>query len=82
MFNSSSFKLSEEDKLPATSKHHAKVGSKLNELKRIIIKYCPGESNANLLNAALYDIYRCEEELKSHCLIEDLLLLPAMVTQQ
>lgn len=67
-----------QNEMPATSKHHEKVGSKLKELKNIIIKYCPGEANANLLNAALYDIYRCEEELTSHCLIEDKLLLPAL----
>lgn len=60
------------------SRHHEEVGTKLKELKNIIIKYCPGDSNANLLNAALYDIYRCEEELGSHCKIEDELLLPAL----
>lgn len=70
-----------EHSLPAINKHHAKVGAKLKELKNIIIKYCPGESNANLLNAALYDIYRCEEELANHCLIEDKLLYPALSRQ-
>lgn len=60
------------------SRHHEEVGSKLRELKNIIIKYCPPTSRANLLNAALYDIYRCEEELESHCKIEDMLLLPAI----
>ena len=60
------------------SQHHEEVGSKLRELKNIIIKYCPPDSSANLLNAALYDIYRCEEELESHCKVEDFLLLPAM----
>lgn len=60
------------------SRHHDEVGSKLRELKNIIIKYCPNDASANLLNAALYDIYRCEEELESHCKIEDLLLIPAL----
>lgn len=63
---------------PVYSHHHEEVGSKLRELKKIIIKYCPPDSSANLLNAALYDIYRCEEELEDHCKIEDMLLLPAM----
>lgn len=67
-----------KEELPAINKHHAKVGSKLTELKNIILKYCPVHSNANLLNGALYDIYRCEEELTSHCLIEDFLLYPAL----
>lgn len=70
--------LSDKD-FPVYSRHHEEVGSKLRELKNIIIKYCPPDSSANLLNAALYDIYRCEEELGSHCRIEDMLLLPAMV---
>lgn len=64
--------------IPVYSNHHEEVGSKLRELKNIIIKYCPPDSSANLLNAALYDIYRCEEELESHCKIEDRLLLPAI----
>lgn len=63
---------------PVYSRHHEEVGSKLRELKNIIIKYCPPDSRANLLNAALYDIYRCEEELEGHCRVEDELLLPAM----
>lgn len=60
------------------SEHHDKVGSTLRELKNIIIKYCPKDAYTNLLNAALYDIYRCEEELASHCRIEDHLLVPAI----
>lgn len=67
-----------EGELPVYSRHHEEVGSKLRELKNIVIKYCPPNASANLLNAALYDIYRCEEELESHCKIEDLLLLPAI----
>ena len=63
---------------PVYSRHHEEVGSKLRELKNIIIKYCPPDSSVNLLNAALYDIYRCEEELAGHCKIEDFLLLPAL----
>lgn len=67
-----------EKEFQVYSHHHEEVGSKLRELKKIIIKYCPANSSANLLNAALYDIYRCEEELEGHCRIEDHLLLPAM----
>lgn len=63
---------------PVYSRHHEEVGSKLRELKTIILKYSPLDASANLLNAALYDIYRCEEELESHCRIEDMLLLPAL----
>ena len=61
------------------SKHHDQVGEKLTELKNIIIKYCPAKANTNLLNAALFDIYACEEELESHCKVEDYLFVPAIL---
>lgn len=68
----------QDEEFPVYSRHHEDVSLKLRELKNIIIKFCPPDASANLLNAALYDIYRCEEELTSHCRIEDHLLLPAM----
>ena len=68
----------DEETYPVYSHHHEEVGLKLREVKNIIIKYSPKEASANLLNAALYDIYRCEEELLGHCMIEDRILLPAM----
>lgn len=55
---------------------HHEVSSSLTELKRLILRYCPTTADVNLLNDALYDIYRCEEELDSHCAIEDDLLVP------
>ena len=33
----------------------------------------------NLLNAALFDIYACEEGLESHCKIEDYIFVPAIL---
>ena len=71
-----------EEEFPLYSRHHKEVGAKLRELKNIIIKYCPPDASANLLNAALYDIYRCEEELESHCMIEDKLLIPALLANK
>ena len=32
-----------------------------------------------MLNAALFDIYTCEEGLDSHCKIEDYLFVPAIL---
>lgn len=61
------------------SKHHDQVGERLTELKNIIIKYCPANANNNLLNAALFDIYVCEEGLESHCRVEDFLFVPAIL---
>ena len=66
-------------KVNTYSEHHEKVGSKLKELIKLIIKYCPDDNDTNLLNDALYDIYRCEEELESHCRLEDCLLVPAIL---
>lgn len=56
---------------------HAPIGDKLNELKDIIIRYYP-EKNNYLLNAVLLEIILCEEDLTSHCMIEDKLFVPAV----
>ena len=61
------------------SHHHEQVGAKLKELKSLIIRYCPEDADANLLNDALYDIYRCEQELENHCMVEACLLVPLIM---
>lgn len=61
------------------SKHHDSISEKLTELKNILIKYCPDKANKSMLNAALFDIYTCEEGLDSHCKIEDYLFVPAIL---
>lgn len=61
------------------SKHHDSISEKLTELKNILIKYCPDKANKSMLNAALFDIYMCEEGLDSHCKIEDFLFVPAIL---
>jgi len=71
-------RLTPDYKINTYSDHHEQEADRLKELKGIIIKYCPESADANLLNAALYDIYRTERELESHCLIEDCLLVPAI----
>lgn len=62
---------------------HTPMSEKLKELKDIIIRYCP-EKNNYLLNAVLLDILFCEQDLTSHCMIEDHLFVPAvkLVEQQ
>lgn len=57
---------------------HSQVNSKLTELKNIIVKYYPGKENYNLLNAVLFDIFNCEQDLATHCDVEDYLLIPAV----
>lgn len=56
---------------------HAPIGNKLKELKDVIIR-CYPEKNNYLLNAALLEIISCEQDLTSHCLIEDKLFVPAV----
>ncbi len=57
---------------------HNQVNTKLTELKNIIVKYYPGKKNNNTLNAVLFDIYNCEQDLAMHCDVEDYLLVPAV----
>lgn len=66
-------------KISTFSKHHDSISEKLKELKNILIKYCPDKANKNILNSALFDIYSCEEDLDSHCKVEDYLFVPAIL---
>ncbi len=56
---------------------HTAIAPKLHELKDIIVRYYPGEGN-NLLTSVLFDILTCEQDLKSHCEVEDDLFVPAV----
>ncbi len=56
------------------SGHHS-IHSKLKELKNIIIRYLPQRGN-NLLNAVLFDLINCEQDLITHCRVEDRLFVP------
>jgi regulator of cell morphogenesis and NO signaling len=66
-------------KITNFSKRHDQVEAKLTELKNIIIKYFPSEGDNYLMNAVLMDIFMCEQELASHCHIEDYLFVPAVL---
>ena len=56
---------------------HTPISDKLKELKDIIIRYYP-EKNNYLLNCVLLEIIACEQDLTSHCMIEDCLFVPAV----
>ena len=47
--------------------NHAQLEKSLSELKSIIIKYYPNDSNAQLLNDVLIDLFMTEEDLFNHC---------------
>ena len=56
---------------------HNTMDTKLKELKDIIIRYYPDQSN-NLLTSVLFDIINCEQDLSLHCQVEDFLFVPAV----
>ncbi len=58
------------------SGHHS-IHSKLKDLKNIIIRYLPQKEN-NLLNAVLFDIMSCEQDLIAHCQVEDKIFVPVV----
>lgn len=53
--------------------NHSSIERSSSELKNIIIKYYPAKSNVQLLNEVLMDIYMMEEDMLSHCHLEDYL---------
>ena len=59
--------------------NHAQLEKSLSELKSIIIKYYPNDSNGRLLNEVLMDLFITEEDLFSHCHLEDTLFLEAVI---
>lgn len=55
---------------------HTEIEAKLRDLKSILIKYY--KSSNHYINAVLFDIYDCQEDILSHGYIEDHLLIPAV----
>lgn len=60
------------------SRHHDSIEKKLGELKKLFLQYYPQKDGNNELNSVIIEIYRTEEELQSHCLIEDNIFTPAV----
>lgn len=58
--------------------NHLQIEKSLSELKSIIIKYYPSGSRAQWLNDVLMDLFMTEEDLFSHCHLEDTLFLEAV----
>lgn len=72
-------KRTEEFSIGVFARHHDQINVKLTELKNIIIKYYPANGDNQLLNATLFDIFCCEEDLASHNRVEDYLFVPAIM---
>lgn len=54
------------------------VANKLSELKKLIIKYYPDNSGNSMMLSALYDLFLTEQDIATHCSIEDNMLIPAI----
>lgn len=52
---------------------HANIEKSLSELKNIIVKYYPSDNSAPLMGEVLMDIFMTDEDLRSHCHMEDTL---------
>ncbi|MBO5108008.1 MAG: hemerythrin domain-containing protein [Bacteroidales bacterium] len=56
--------------------NHSNIDETLNDLKNIVMKYLPETCDTVLRNEVLYRIYRLEEDLLKHTVIEDSVLIP------
>jgi len=56
--------------------NHTDIDEKLGDLKNIVMKYLPETCDQMMRNDLLYHIFRLEEDLYSHTLIEDNVLVP------
>ena len=68
----------EENLIASFSDHHVGMQVKLQELKNIILKYYSPSEEVHLVNAALFDIFICEEDMATHCGVENYLFVPAV----
>jgi regulator of cell morphogenesis and NO signaling len=58
------------------AKHHGDIEEKLNDFKNIIMKYLPESASSPVRFTVLEDIYKIEDDLTAHTIIEDKLLVP------
>ncbi|MBE6240871.1 MAG: hemerythrin domain-containing protein [Bacteroidales bacterium] len=56
--------------------NHSNIDETLGDLKNIVMKYLPETCDTVLRNDVLYRIYRLEEDLARHTIIEDSVLIP------
>lgn len=51
--------------------NHASIERSIVELKNLIVKYYPSDNSATLMGEVLMDIFMTEEDLLTHCHMED-----------
>lgn len=55
---------------------HSNIEEKINDLKHLIIKYIPLHGDNYKITNVLFDLFLSEEDLNTHCFIEDKVLVP------
>lgn len=55
---------------------HNNIDDKVNDLKRILMKYVSGIEDLKLMTNILIELYMTQEELENHTFIEDNLVIP------
>lgn len=61
---------------------HNDIEEKLYDLKSILLKYLPPPPNNCKYNNLLYDIFRLENDLNDHSLMEDRVLIPKVILME
>lgn len=56
--------------------NHSNIDETLHDLKNIVMKYLPDTCNTVQRNEVLYRIFRLEDDLAKHTLVEDTVLIP------
>lgn len=57
---------------------HDSIETKLRELKNLLVKYGVPSANVSFLNDVVFNIYTCEDDLNTHCAVENKLFIPAV----
>lgn len=56
--------------------NHSNIDETLNDLKNIVMKYLPDTCDTVRRNEVLYRIFRLEEDLEKHTIVENSVLIP------
>lgn len=62
--------------------HHEEIEDKLMDLKKMLILYYPQKEVDLDINEVIYNIYRVQEDLLMHCLVEDYVFKPTVIYQE
>ena len=62
-------------------KHHDEVAEKLSDLKNVIMRYYKTSVPDNMYDV-LVDLFNCEEDLESHHIIENRMLIPMVARME